>query len=286
MLEVHEAAEIFPEMDAECFGRLRTSILDNGQLDPIVLFQGKIIDGRHRHKACIQTGIATATRNIEDDASYKPDKFDAIEYVVATNAARRHLTSSQLAMVGQKAKSFYADEAKERMAAGGGDKKSGVETLPHPIEGIGRARDKAAAAVGVSGRLVDAADKVVKQGTPELAAAVKSGKVSVTKAAKIAKAPKEDQAAIVAGEKPIPEGPCPHGGEHDFDGVACKKCHEPETPVAKLFVKALEHMRQSLLLVDQIHNATGRKHGKFHEPILTSLDIAWQESQKWRGVCK
>jgi hypothetical protein len=56
------------------------------------------------------------------------------------------------------------------MSAGGGDQKSeaaqesGVETLPPPI--TGKARDKAGAAVGVSGRTMDKAKKVQEQVSP------------------------------------------------------------------------------------------------------------------------
>jgi hypothetical protein len=49
---------------------------------------------------------------------------------------------------------LFGGEARKRMAAGGGDKKSGVENLPPPLED-GKARDKAGARVGVGGRTVD-----------------------------------------------------------------------------------------------------------------------------------
>jgi hypothetical protein len=49
---------------------------------------------------------------------------------------------------------WYDERAKERMSQGGGDKKSGVENLPHPIENTSKARDAAGKAVGVSGKLV------------------------------------------------------------------------------------------------------------------------------------
>lgn len=41
------------------------------------------------------------------------------------------------------------------MSKGGGDKKSGMENLPHPIEDKGSARDAAGKAVGVSGKSID-----------------------------------------------------------------------------------------------------------------------------------
>jgi hypothetical protein len=49
------------------------------------------------------------------------------------------------------------------------------ETLPSPSD-KGQSRDKAAAAVGVSGKLVDAAAKLMATGSAELVAAVTSAR--------------------------------------------------------------------------------------------------------------
>ncbi len=46
------------------------------------------------------------------------------------------------------ARALYEKAAKERMKKGGGDKKSGVENLPHPIPDQGKARDQAGKAFG------------------------------------------------------------------------------------------------------------------------------------------
>jgi hypothetical protein len=83
-------------------------------------------------------------------------------------------------MVGARAREVYDRQAKERMSAGGqvagkGRPKQGPANLPDPIK-TGDARDQAGAAVGVSGKLIDAATKVLEQGTPELIAAVDAGR--------------------------------------------------------------------------------------------------------------
>jgi hypothetical protein len=75
-------------------------------------------------------------------------------------------------MTADKNRDCYDKAAKERMKAGGGDKKSGQENLPDPIPNRGKARDQAAKMVGVSGRTVDNARTVHRHGTPELAKAV------------------------------------------------------------------------------------------------------------------
>lgn len=58
--------------------------------------------------------------------------------------------------------------------------------------------EQAAEMLNVSTRSVEAARKVIKDGVPELGAAVKAGEIAVSAAAQIAKAPAEEQAAIVA----------------------------------------------------------------------------------------
>ena len=82
------------------------------------------------------------------------------------NVKRRHSNSGPLAFVALEAKKQFAREAKERMRAGGGDKKSGTAERPHPVKNKGRARDRAAKAVGTSGRKVQRA-KAVKKASPE-----------------------------------------------------------------------------------------------------------------------
>jgi hypothetical protein len=99
------------------------------------------------------------------------------------NVTRRHLTPSQCAIAGAKAREIYDREAKERQKEAG---KAGrqkqltgeVETLPPPQ----KSRDAAGKAFGVSGKLIDHGTKVLKEGTPELAKAVEEGRMSATQA--------------------------------------------------------------------------------------------------------
>ncbi len=65
-------------------------------------------------------------------------------------------------MVGARARSLYDAQAKARMAQGGGDRKSGPENLPDPVKGQADARDAAGKAVGVSGKTIDYATRVLK----------------------------------------------------------------------------------------------------------------------------
>ncbi len=83
-------------------------------------------------------------------------------------------------MVGARAREIFEREAQDRKRTNGGDKKSGkakseVATLPPPIS-EGTARDKAGEVVGVSGRTLEKATKVLKQAVPEIIKAVDAGR--------------------------------------------------------------------------------------------------------------
>jgi hypothetical protein len=51
-LEPHPFAQLFPAISEEKVTELSRDIALHGQLEPIVLYQGKILDGVDRYKAC------------------------------------------------------------------------------------------------------------------------------------------------------------------------------------------------------------------------------------------
>ena len=73
-------------------------------------------------------------------------------------------------MVGNKARAYYDQQAKERQKRKPAE--SVVESLPEQKHST--ARDAAGKAVGVSGKLVDHAHTVSEKGVPELTQAVKA----------------------------------------------------------------------------------------------------------------
>ena len=49
---ISDLARVFPDMPPEDFARLVASIRQDGLMDPITVWQGQVIDGRHRYAAC------------------------------------------------------------------------------------------------------------------------------------------------------------------------------------------------------------------------------------------
>lgn len=63
-------------------------------------------------------------------------------------------------------KPYEERKARERMAAGGGDRKSGSADGHYPIEGTGKVTEKLAEKAGVGARTVARAIKVRQEGLP------------------------------------------------------------------------------------------------------------------------
>ncbi|MGH9811514.1 MAG: MT-A70 family methyltransferase [Candidatus Acidiferrales bacterium] len=173
---VHPAAQLFPVMPEEELRELAADISQRGQIYPVVLHEGKVLDGRNRLIACELAGRMPFTTEWDGKGG-----ASVTAYVLACNVKRRHLNRSQLAMVAAEALPLFEAEAKERQLANlNRGKKKPASAAP----GRGR-RGKAAAAaaysVGAAGRSVERA-KAVQVQAPELAEAVKAGKVTLKQA--------------------------------------------------------------------------------------------------------
>ena len=158
MMLHHEICDLVPGMTAKQYEVLRDDIAERGLINDIVLYEGAILDGKHRHRACVELGIEPRFRHY--------DGTDPAGFVFSANIAHRHLEKGQLAMAGAKLKGYFAEKAKARQSAAGGDKRALQDNCPEADRG--QAPDEAASKVGVSGRSVDRAEHIIKHGTPRL----------------------------------------------------------------------------------------------------------------------
>ena len=176
-LEFHALATLFPLLDGAGFDELVSDIRVHGLREPIVLFGGKILDGRNRYRACIEAGVEPTFTVYQGE--------DPIAYVISLNLRRRHLDESQRAMVAAKLATLKL-----------GDNQHSE----------GPSIEEASRLLNVGHASVERAKTVQRAGAPELVHAVEQGAVSVSAAADVAMLPQQDQREIVArGEKEILE---------------------------------------------------------------------------------
>jgi hypothetical protein len=99
-MEFHEYADLFPLMEGEPFEKLVASIKAEGQEDFIILYEGKILDGRNRYLACEKAGVPPAFFNFSELPN--SEKKNPLHYVITKNLTRRHLTDLERSVVGGK----------------------------------------------------------------------------------------------------------------------------------------------------------------------------------------
>jgi len=176
-------------LDDEELADLAADIRDNGQREPVLLYDGRILDGRNRWRACQIADVPCRT----EDAAVASDE-EALALVVSLNVHRRHLTESQRAMVAARMLPIYEAQAKERQREGGRHKVPA--NLPEPA-GAREARAHAARSVNVSSRSVQTAKRVLQSADPAVVAAVDSGRLAVSGAASLVKQPADTQRRAV-----------------------------------------------------------------------------------------
>jgi ParB-like chromosome segregation protein Spo0J len=92
-LEPHPFSALFPPISEEDFGKLVADIKANGLQQSIVRYQGKILDGNNRYRACGLAGIEPTFRD------FNGTDTQAQSYVISANIHRRHLSPKERAEI-------------------------------------------------------------------------------------------------------------------------------------------------------------------------------------------
>ena len=185
----HPIADVWPMMDEAKLHELAEDIQKNGQLVPVWLYEGKILDGRNRWAACKIAGVEPKTKEYTGD---EPTAF-----AVSLNDRRRHMNKGSLAAVAAELEPHFAEDAKRRQQKAGKEHGRGqkvVEKVPQPIDAkpSPKAREEAAKSVGVNDRYVSDAKKV-KTEAPDVFERLKAGKITLQDAKReVAKKPTDD----------------------------------------------------------------------------------------------
>lgn len=191
-LEFHPIANVFPLLEGDEFKELCKDVREQGQQQPILTYEGMILDGRNRYRACLEVGEEPWTETWSGS--------NPVEAVMSLNLHRRHLTSGQRAMIGVEVEKVLAQQARERQGKRTDLKNPETnfpEIMPESSQG-GEAREQAAKLTGTNPRYVSDAKKLQAE-APEAAESVRRGEISLPKAMKPYRKPKSEP------EKPEPK---------------------------------------------------------------------------------
>lgn len=195
----HPLSAAFPAMSAEDFQALKDDIENNGQREPVMVFEGMVLDGWHRYTACEQLGLPVEKFTF-------PEGGDPVAFVLSHNLHRRHLSASQRAAAVVACTAWTP----------AGRPKNNIE----PSSTFSKNQDLAKQA-GTTVRTISDAKTAHKAGLTD---AVKSGALTVKEAAQVARGnePKKTVAPPAAaperGQTLPPSEDSANSG--DFDVVA------------------------------------------------------------------
>ncbi len=196
-MKISRYALLFPDMEPEEYEKLKEDIKEHGLLEPIVVKDGEIIDGKHRYKACLELGI-------EPKFAELPDGMSPLEYVIAKNLHRRHLTKDQRAVIAQEILPMLEEEAKRRSMANLKPFSNGQNTDTPKLAALGESREIAGKMLGVGHTYVSTAKSVLKK-APELKEPILKGRLKLMDAKRIADLPEEKRRIVLEKKLEEPE---------------------------------------------------------------------------------
>lgn len=174
----HPIANVFPMLPQCGYEELRDDIKQNGQLNPVYLYEGMILDGRNRAKACDEIGIPI---DVEIYTGNKP-----IAFVISQNMKRRHLNESQRGVIGYRLTTMK-DGVKKNTGPGKTGKSTQGAGIPAPdVEILGIpdiSQKEAAEIVDVSRDTIQGVAKIDRE-APEKIQDIIEGKKTINRVLK------------------------------------------------------------------------------------------------------
>lgn len=230
-MPIHPACDLFPLMDADGLAGLAADIRANGLVNPIVLHEGQVVDGRNRLLACQQAGMEP--RFVQWRAIYD-GPVPLTRWIWSENVERRHLTKAQVAfaIVAMKALEKKQAAHDRQIEAGVHGTEGGRGNAKTPTPKVGgrvstpepqapskertarETRVVLAKEAGVSKHLIQRALNV-QNASPELVKAVAQGVISPREA--------EKQLSAVATPAPTPATPASSKRQQMIENAANRR---------------------------------------------------------------
>jgi hypothetical protein len=195
-LKFHPLANLFPLMEGAEFDELVADIKARGLCERIIVYDGAILDGRNRYRACLAAGVKPTIERYEKGC---PELKDPVAWVISRNLRRRHLTPEDKIKILAQLVAAHPEKSDRKLA-----KEAGVS---HPT--MAKARREAEA----TGKALPVAKRVGADGKARARPAKKARKQPAKKAK--SKTPEAPKAAASAPERETPARETPARAQQD-----------------------------------------------------------------------
>ena len=173
-----EFMQLIPPLQEEEYLQLEQNILTRGKLlNPIILWNGIIVDGHNRFYICMKHGIEFEFTEIEFTS-----REDAKYWILENQLGRRNLTDAMRIEIALSLKEVLEKRAKQNHSLNGGDKKSEKSALSKSSKAV----NKSINARKIIAKKADVGDgtlyrymRIKEDGSPELLEKVINGEVKI-----------------------------------------------------------------------------------------------------------
>tara|TARA_R110000868_G_scaffold395285_1_gene666911 strand:+ start:3481 stop:4737 length:1257 start_codon:yes stop_codon:yes gene_type:complete len=173
---LQELEILIPPLTSEEFKQLERNILEEGIRDPLVIWNGILIDGHNRYRIATEYDIdfVTVEKQFADMNAVK-------EWMINNQFGRRNLNNYQRSVLALHLDNVYKEKAKEKMklSEGKGMQKSADLKEPEFI-----VRKELGKVANVSHDTISKVKKIEATASPEIKAKVSTGQISINEAYK------------------------------------------------------------------------------------------------------
>ena len=185
---------------------LERSLLAEGCRDALVLWGDVLVDGHNRYGICQKHGIPFQTLQ----SSLFKNMDDVHLWMIDQHLGRRSVSDFQRGVLALRKREILSDRKLKSAPAMDTSTASNTSDTAHSPEAAASAaadplksREGIAKAARLSSSQVVLIEKIQKQATPEVVAAVKSGTISINAAAAVSSLPEQEQIAAALGGREL-----------------------------------------------------------------------------------
>ena len=166
--------KLIPALTVEEFKQLEANILSEGIRDPLVVWNGYLVDGHNRYTIATQHGLEykTVNKEFKDGNAVK-------EWMILNQFGRRNLSNYQRSVLALQLEDVFKAKAKENQKISEGKgKQISAEVKVEPIE----TRQELAKVANVSHDTIAKVKRIEAVASPEVKAQLSTGEMSINQA--------------------------------------------------------------------------------------------------------
>jgi ParB-like nuclease domain len=190
-----EFKKILPRLSEDEYAALEASILKEGCRDPLLVWDGYLVDGHHRREICLKHGLEFQVKEM----NFK-SREEAINWIIENQGSRRNLSTYDRICIAMRYQSVIAEQAKANQGTRNdlGQKSDKCFT---PIDTL----KQLAKIAHTSKDTVSRVATIEAAAIPEIKQAISVGEISINEAYKLTKKMRDN---VGAAEEPmLPDEP-------------------------------------------------------------------------------